>query len=68
MLLRAITIEFVVIPIGESPKNSPETPTKLKLNAIDKTNLSINSSFPSLNNTLMRQYPGTKATKVNPRK
>jgi hypothetical protein len=68
MLLRVIVIELVAMPIGDSPKNNPDTPTKLKLNATDKTAVSTNSNFPSLNKTLIRQYPGITATKVNPRK
>jgi hypothetical protein len=68
MLLRVIVIELVVIPIDDNPKNNPETPTKLKLSATDKTAVSKNSSFPSLNITVIRQYPGITATKVNPRK
>lgn len=68
MLLRVIVIELVAMPIGDNPKNNPDTPTKLKLNATDKTAVSINSNFPSLNRTLIRQYPGIIATKVNPRK
>jgi len=65
---RATVIEFVVIPIGDNPKNNPDTPTKLKLSATDKTAFSINSNFPSLNKTLIKQYPGINATKANPRK
>ena len=68
MQLRVTVIEFVVIPIGDNPKNNPDTPTKLKLNATDKTALSINSNFPSLNMTLIKQYPGMTVTKVNPRR
>ena len=68
MPLRVNVIELVAIPIGDNPKNNPDTPTKLKLSATDKTALSINSNFPSLNKTLTRQYPGITATKVNPKK
>lgn len=68
MPLRVIVIELVAMPIGDNPKNNPDTPTKLKLNATDKTAVSTNSNFPSLNKTFTRQYPGMTATKVNPRK
>ena len=61
-------IESTAKPIGDNPKNNPDTPTKLKLRATDKTADSINSNFPSSNKTLMRQYPGIIVTKVNPRK
>jgi hypothetical protein len=66
MLLSEITIEDVVILMGDNPKNRPDTPAKLKLNATDNTAFSTKSSFPSLNKRLTRQYPGTTATKINP--
>jgi hypothetical protein len=61
-------MEFVFIPNGDNPKNNPDTPTKLKLNATDNTTFSIRSNFFSLNTALIKQYPGRKATKVNPKK
>ena len=66
--LRVIIIEFTFIPNSDNPKNNPDTPTKLKLNATDNTTSSIRTNFFSLNITLIRQYPGVKVTKVNPKK
>ena len=63
-----MVIDEVVNPIGDNPKNNPDTPTILKLNATDKTDFSIISNLPSLNKTLTRQYPGITATKINPKK
>ncbi|HUU88467.1 MAG TPA: hypothetical protein VMX17_12045 [Candidatus Glassbacteria bacterium] len=63
-----MVIDEVANPIGDNPKNKPDTPAILKLNATDKTDISTNSNFPSLNKTLTRQYPGITATKINPKK
>jgi hypothetical protein len=65
-MLSENVIEAVVIPIGDNPKNRPETPAMLKLNATDNTGFSTMSSCPSRNKRLTRQYPGTTATKINP--
>ena len=61
-------IEEVVNPIGDTPKNKPDTPAILKLNVTDKSDFSMNSNFPSLNKTFTRQYPGITETKINPKK
>jgi len=61
-------IDFTVKPVEDNPKNKPEIPAMLKLKATDKTAFSIRSSLPSLKRKLTRQYPGTKATNVNPKK
>ena len=66
-LQRAYVIEFRLIPIGDSPRNSPDIPAMLKLNATERTDCSTMSSFPFWKIKLTRQYPGTKATKVNPK-
>jgi len=66
MLLSEIVSDVVVIPMGDNPKNSPDTPAMLKLSATDNTAFSTKSSFPSWNKRLTRQYPGTTATKINP--
>ncbi len=59
--------DAVVIPMGDNPKKSPDTPAMLKLNATDNTAFSTKSSFPSWNKRLTRQYPGAIATKINPK-
>ena len=46
-MLSEIIIDALVMPMGDNPKKSPVTPTKLKLNASDKTAFSIKSSFLS---------------------
>lgn len=61
-------IEVNVKPTEDNPRNSPEIPATLKLSATDKTAFSMKSNFPSGNRKLTRQYPGTKATNVNPKK
>ncbi len=48
-------MEGTFIPAGDMPRNKPETPAMLKLNATDKTKISTKSSFPSANRKLMRQ-------------
>jgi len=47
MMLSEIVIERTVIPIGDNPRNKPDTPAMLKLKATDKTVFSTRSSFPS---------------------
>jgi len=66
MLPSETVSEVVVIPMGDNPKKSPDTPAMLKLNATDNTAFSTKSSFPSWNKRLTRQYPGTTATKMKP--
>lgn len=41
--------------MGDSPKNSPDMPAILKLNATERTTISTGSSFPSGNIKLVRQ-------------
>jgi len=48
-------IEAKVNPIGDIPKNKPEIPAKLKLNATDRTIISAKSNLPSSNRKFMRQ-------------
>lgn len=55
MLVSETIIEGTVIPIGDKPKKSPETPTMLKLRATDSTAFSTKSSLPSWNRTVARQ-------------
>jgi hypothetical protein len=47
ILLNETVSEVVVILRGDNPKKSPDNPAILKLNATDKTDFSIKSSFPS---------------------
>jgi len=66
--LSEIVIELKLIPMGESPKNKPTSPSKPKLNATDNTNSSTESSlFLFINKILTKQYPGKKATKTKPK-
>jgi len=55
MLLSVYVIELVLIPIGDSPRNNPEMPAMLKLNAIESTAISTMSSLPSGKIRLSRQ-------------
>ena len=57
------------MPIGDMPKNRPDNPTMLKLNATDKTTSSTMSNLFSLvaNKRLTRQYPGMTSTKTKPK-
>src|SRR5208283_1892649 len=66
--LSEIVIEVKLIPIGESPRNKPASPSKPKLNATDNTNSSTKSSlFLFINKILTKQYPGKNATKTKPK-
>ena len=67
-VLRETIIEVKVIPIGDKPKNKPINPVKPKLNATDRTNCSTKSIlfFPK-NKMFIKQYPGRKAIKINPK-
>lgn len=66
-MLSEIVSDEVVIPTGDIPKKRPATPVMLKLSATDKTAFSTKSSFLSMNKRLTRLYPGTTATKINPK-
>jgi len=55
-MLTETLIEVKFIPIGDNPKNKPDIPTMLKLNATDNTAFSTESSlFSAGNKTLTRQ-------------
>jgi hypothetical protein len=47
IMLSEFMIDATFIPIGDKPRNSPETPARLKLKATDSTNCSTRSSLPS---------------------
>jgi len=56
IILTETLIEVKFIPIGDNPKNRPDSPTRLKLNATDNTVFSTKSSlFSAGNKTLTRQ-------------
>ena len=66
--LSEIVMEVKFIPMGESPKNKPISPSKPKLSATDNVNSSTKSSlFRFINKILTKQYPGKKATKTKPK-
>jgi hypothetical protein len=69
MGLKESLIESKLMLIGEMPKNKPDNPTILKLNATDKTASSTMSNLFSFaaNKRLTRQYPGAMSTKVKPK-
>ena len=57
-----------VKPIGVKLRKSPTRAVIAKLKAMEKVNLSIMSSVTPLgNNVSVRQYPGRKATRTNPK-
>ena len=59
---------FRVKPIGVKLKNSPTRAVMAKLNPMEKVNLSIMSNVVSLGNSVsVRQYPGRKAMRTNPK-
>ena len=62
-------IDVKLIPIGDSPRNKPTSPSKPKLKATDNTNCSTKSSLLlPVNKMLTRQYPGRKETKMKAKK
>jgi len=57
-----------VKPIGVKLRKSATRAVIAKLNPMEKVNLSIVSSATALgNNVSVRQYPGRKATRTNPK-
>lgn len=55
MLLSVEVIEDTVKPKEEIPRNKPEMPATLKLNATESTRASAKSSLPSAKSKLIKQ-------------
>ena len=57
-----------VKPIGVKLRNNPTRAVMAKLNPMEKVILSIVSSASAFgNNVSVKQYPGRKATRTNPK-